>query len=525
MTHFKEKTFWTDENRVRRGLTSLLLFCLAVGLAIYAIRSGKPIMMVGVIALPFVIGLVGRPDLILLGAFLASASGLSVPGMRLEMSQLFYLMATASGALLFISKGYRWTMRSERRWMLLFSLVIFMLMAVRGAGLRFLGGTTWGGGPYVLILAAVAFNFFYEKITLTSKQMRTLLLLMIPVVVGAVVVKRFGFMQGFEEASDTVVGVGDRVERIGWPGPLGRLLILFSYIWFQNDKVRRWGCWLLGFGLIGLSGFRGQLVGVLAVVLMFEFFRAQNKPAFIWKCLLIGLAGYSFVFLFAPFLPAGLQRSLSFLPGLHVRLDAHLVWDAGRSSLWRREIWAFCWERVPDYLFIGRGITFSVYDALANMTGLDIGGTNQWFMYTLHNYHSGPLYLLLDYGIPGFIAFAGVQISMLIAVLRWMFGRTHRSGTLLEAYTFLLGAGFMWGVFSFYVVFGDEQSLIGTFFAAGVLRVFYRSVEREDAELAAQAALLGGEGAGAPEIRGQRSEDGFRLVERYSSERCQRSEG
>jgi len=511
MDHFQNKTFFNDESRVHRGLTTLTLFVLSVGMAIYAVRSGNPKIMIGVVALPFVIGFVSRPDLMLFGVFLAGASGLSVPGMRLELSQLLFLLATASGALLFVSKGYRWTMQPERRFMLFFALVIFLLMAVRGAGLRVLGSSTWGGGPYILILAAVVFNFVYERVTITSSQLKKLLLLMIPVVAGAVIMKRAGVMKGFEEMA--VVGqTVESVARIGWPGPLGRLLILFSFVWFQHDRMKRWACWTLGMGLIGLSGFRGQLAGALVVVGLFEFFRSSQKKEFFGKCFFIGTFVYILIFLAAPLLPLGLQRSLSIIPGMEVRLDPEMVWGATRSSLWRQEIWAFCWERVPQYLFIGRGITLNVYDALANMTGADIGGRNQWFMYTMHNYHSGPLYILLDFGIPGLVAFVGVQISMAVVAVRWLLRRTRRTGTLLEAYTFLMSVTWIWRVFSYYAVFGDEATIIRTLFSAGILRVFYKSLEREDAELEeAEALLTGGQmseiGGQTAEVRGLKTED------------------
>ncbi len=68
MNNFKEKTFWNDETRVCRGLVNLFLFFVAVGIAVYAVRSGKIVMMVGVVILPLAVAMLGRPDLILLGA-------------------------------------------------------------------------------------------------------------------------------------------------------------------------------------------------------------------------------------------------------------------------------------------------------------------------------------------------------------------------------------------------------------------------------------------------------------------------
>lgn len=48
-------------------------------------------------------------------------------------------------------------------WLLLFLLNLFLIISVRGFGLRFSGGTTWGGTEYVAIILTILFFFSADR--------------------------------------------------------------------------------------------------------------------------------------------------------------------------------------------------------------------------------------------------------------------------------------------------------------------------------------------------------------------------
>ena len=69
------------------------------------------------------------------------------------------------------------------------------------------------------------------------------------------------------------------------------------------------------------------------------------------------------------------------------------------------------------YLWIGRGSTFNVFDTVDNLSQSDIMLYTPWFAFQTHAYHSGPLTLLIDYGLPGFLI--GTWLLLAIGVSAW----------------------------------------------------------------------------------------------------------
>ena len=114
--------------------------------------------------------------------------------------------------------------------------------------------------------------------------------------------------------------------------------------------------WTALLATIGLTGFRSRMVELIMVTVLFGFIGSRARIQYSMKCFIAGALLWISAILVSPYVPAGLQRAVSFLPGTKIAEFAGK--DALESVEWRVEIWKYCWERFPDYFWIGRGSTF-----------------------------------------------------------------------------------------------------------------------------------------------------------------------
>jgi hypothetical protein len=127
--------------------------------------------------------------------------------------------------------------------------------------------------------------------------------------------------------------------------------------------------------------------------------RSRLMPVMVLGLVLIG--GLSVTF--SDRLPLPVQRCLAIFP---LKLDPVARLSAEGSSEWRLEIWRFLLPQIPQYLFLGKGLTFDANDMAMNMTianqvDSDPGGQAN----LAGDYHSGPLSVIITFGIWGCIAF------------------------------------------------------------------------------------------------------------------------
>jgi hypothetical protein len=173
--------------------------------------------------------------------------------------------------------------------------------------------------------------------------------------------------------------------------------------------------------------------------------RSRLMPMVVAGMLLIG----GVVVSYSDHLPLPVQRCLTLLP---VKLDPIARMSAEASTVWRIEIWEYMLPQIPKYLFLGKGLVFdandlAMYDTLGDQeaTG-EVGGS-----FTLAgDYHSGPLSLIIPFGIWGVIAFLwflGASIKVL-----W---RNYKYGDpeIKTINTFMLSF-FIAKTFIFFVIFG-----------------------------------------------------------------------
>ncbi len=188
--------------------------------------------------------------------------------------------------------------------------------------------------------------------------------------------------------------------------------------------------------VVGLFGGYRSFIAVFTLLFLFQFyyeglFRTSLFPILTSVGVLVGVL----VVVFASSLPLSVQRSISFLPldlNPMAKLDAASTWD------WRWQMWKVVVKDVPKYFFIGKGYSFSGTDLMLTQEAIKRGlFTSYEDTLVSGNYHSGPLTLIIPFGIFGtlaFLAFCWGSIRVLYANYRWGDPGLHRVNTFLMAY-------------------------------------------------------------------------------------------
>lgn len=466
-----------DNIKITRFLVVSLLFVITVVSAHFSVKKGSPILMFGIVVLPFVLMLMRHPALLLTFAVVMDATGFPVPGLSYTTLGLLAKLLMIGVAVLGFVLGQRaWKGRSmqESRPVLMFAGVVIVLMIFRGTGLRALGSSTWGGMVYINILAGVIFFFTVNGLKISAKHVRWMVWGSFIMGLGGALLQRVGFADAVE------TGTVAAQSRLMFLTPIANAIMpLALVVKFKRAPWINFLPLLLCLGLIGMTGFRSRLVGMIAVIASFYFFKSRNRIAYIFKAAGLGLICWITIVLASPMLPLGLQRAVSFVPG--TQIDSRIADDAKGSIEWRVEIWRYCLERSPQYLLLGRGSTFDVWETSAELSQHDIGTYTPWFAFQTRSYHSGPLSLLIDYGLPGVIAALWLTFISFRHVWR-LAKRLAGIDTFMSRYAIFLCANLLWMWFSFYFVYGGAVEFGGRIMYMGLVYVVCESVLRIEQE-------------------------------------------
>jgi hypothetical protein len=156
------------------------------------------------------------------------------------------------------------------------------------------------------------------------------------------------------------------------------------------------------------GGFRSRVIDLmltLGVLFYMEgLMRSRLLPIIILVMILIGACTLPF----ADKLPLSIQRSLTFLPLNN--LDEEAVMSAKGSTDWRLQMWSNVLPLVPQYLILGKGLGIDNRD-LAMMAGGMKGEDSSAGAMLAGDYHSGPLSLIIGFGIFGVIGFVWFLVA------------------------------------------------------------------------------------------------------------------
>jgi hypothetical protein len=371
-----------------------------------------------------------------------------------------------------INERARFLSAPSLTWPLVFFLgvVLFTAKLTGGIGLHSLGSDVVGGKNYFLLIFAILGYF-----ALTAKQVppkRAGLYIALFFLSGCAAFigdlapflpHQMYFIFAFFPVYGKDLGLMDlgnagynaRFFGIGMMGMFGFFFMLARYGprgLFLEGRLWRPVLCALFFVLIFFGGFRSFIILCVAIFMiqfvMERMYQTRAFPVFLFA----GLIGVTLLITFSSKLPFTFQRSLAFVPMLN--LDPVARKDAEVSQEWRLQIWKDALPTVPQHLLLGKGYAISRSD-------LDVA-SNEAFRYASDfeavdisgNFHSGPLSVVIPFGIWGVIALVWFWIASLRAL--WL---NYRYGdpALRRVNIFLLSF-YIARVFLFLIIFGGLSS-------------------------------------------------------------------
>jgi hypothetical protein len=396
------------------------------------------------------------------------------PGIYLPVLMLSFGISVLQRA---VRRDMRFIPAPQITWPLLCLTLVVLGTAklTGGIGLHSLGDTTMGGKKYVFLLSGVL-GFFAFSARRVPPQQAWLYVAMFFLggcinALGDLVSfipKSFYFVYlilpadfySFTGSADTMRLAGVSVASSA----------IFSYMLarygingiFRARKPWRAAAFVL-FCMAGLfGGFRSMLL-TCALTFAIQFYlegmhRTRLLPAFVF----IGLLAAAICFPLANRMPFGVQRALSFLP---LNIDAGVRRDAQSSLGWRLEMWQALLPQVPPHLLLGKGYAISQedYQLMGRDTAFHSNDPAEQGLALAGDYHSGPLSVIIPFGIWGVITFSWFLIAGLWVLKR---NRLYGDPTLQTVNTFIYAA-FLTKIISFLFIFGSVSGDIQGF--AGLL--------------------------------------------------------
>ncbi len=349
-------------------------------------------------------------------------------------------------------------------------VVFTMTMTGGGFGLRSLGGTLQGGRKYFYILFSIVayFGVSCQRFP-AAKSNWYIAIFLLPGLVTSFSNLIYSLGPGLwflyylfpvdwalGQAAEDFAGDAYSLHsgRLAGLGVAGNAL--FSYLLARYgvrgilDIRSPWRA--VALVLVAILGLLGGFRSVLVLyVLLFgiQFYleglhRTRMMPVLLAGGLLVGLA----VVPFTHHLPLSIQRCISFLP---VDVNPAVRADAAASTEWRLQMWEVIGKEIPKYFWIGKGYTGSAADQYLTAQAVRLGLVRNFEGSMIAgDYHSGPLSLIVPFGIWGVLVFLLFSWACLHVLMR---NYRHGDPAVKHINTFLL-AFFLTRLGSFLFVFG-----------------------------------------------------------------------
>jgi hypothetical protein len=362
------------------------------------------------------------------------------------------------------------------------AVVLVTAQLTGGVGLKMMGSEQIGGKLYLYILAGVAGYLAMTAHPIAASKANLYLGLFL---LGALT-NAIGNLVAYLPSQFYIIFHVFPVERQGVAAVMNRTavtatetitrfyglsLALMGMAYFLMAKnglasllnLRKPASWFFVLAIVSstLGGYRSFLIlSLLTVGLVFlleGLHRSRQMPAIAIMLIL----GAVIVVGFSDRMPFSIQRSLSFLP---IRVDPAVTLDAKGSSEWRIELWRDLLPMVPDHLLLGKGLSIN-RDQLDTVTSLENQGRASTAESAIlaGDYHSGPLSVIIPFGIWGAIGW----IWLMVAGIRALYLNYRNSPPELRSANRFLFAYFLAKVLLFHAVFGSFHSDFAPF--AGLL--------------------------------------------------------
>lgn len=491
---------YNDHNsspRIQRGLIILVLFMGTVIFASYAVRSGRPALMAVIPALPLIAIGMSRPKILLIAILISYFGRLRLPGLpaSLMISHVLQLVMIGVGlGGLAIEKGIQRRLGRPEFFLLLFTGMIVLHMYIRGVSFAMLRGAGVGGASYVYILIPILFCVLSSRVDLEARDVRRLFWLLaiaasLPFFVQISYVQTGGrtyFLNQFVRAGLGDVGavIQEDIQsaRLSSASYLGSVLVMIGLV--RPTKNRFYSLLLIAAGIFvtSLSGFRNYMFREGVIIAFWFWIRSRHRWQLVVTGTAVGLVVYAVLFGIMPFLPLHSQRAMAFIPFLPVSQEATYMAEA--SVNWRLELWKISFPHIPEFFWIGRGLATDVFAEGVAYQQRGFYATRE-FYYVMHNYHSGFLSFILDFGIFGFITGTGVLVSMAIAGWRGLKLCLKRED-LVSRFTAYSSIVVIYWSFSYFLVYGSVSgslpvSILYYTLQRGLLNIVEKQIATEQA--------------------------------------------
>lgn len=216
----------------------------------------------------------------------------------------------------------------------------------------------------------------------------------------------------------------------------------------------RMGIFLLAWLGCAFCGFRSFLVQFFMLFVIQFWVEGLFRTRILPVLLGLGLVTGALVIHQSDQMPLVVQRTLSFLP---IKVSPLARESADSSLEWRLEMWNIMMPEIPRYLLLGKGYGVDATDIAINSQR----GINNTLDTAIQggDYHSGPLSLIIPFGIWGVLAVLWFWTA-LFRYLLWNYRQGHSD--LARINTFLLVL-FIVKVLFFLFVFGGFYADIYVF--------------------------------------------------------------
>ncbi len=469
---------------------------IAIVVPIFAITMGLPALALLPILLFLGYGLISNANRMYIFALICVAVQLKAPIGRFMMADICYLLVVA---LLLLKISIHKTEKQSSnlmcdRLVIFFLVNMLIIIFFRGAGLAILGDTKVGGGSYILWIACLLGLFFSKYIKLNSKEAKFLILgwMILPLLnpfLEWLTIKSGGSIYPITKYFNIKFGtlyqaiVIQDIETIrAGTGPISVFFQIVSLL----ILARRQNLFLFAvFAVLGgiaimFSGFRSYLVAYFVVTFISAYFLYKKRAALVTFALVSSVSLYLVFLIIIDYVSFAVQRALSFVPGLKV--DGIALENALDTTTWRIEIWELALKDFWTYAFVGRGLAWEIQ----GWTNLFHGNWYQTptFFYANHNYHSGPVTVLIDYGLPGTILWLGLQILAIKDLGKYFKLAVKNASKSIICSFYVYGYILVfWDVIHFWLIYGQTatmQKFISYFILMKLLQVVIKNDFSDD---------------------------------------------
>jgi hypothetical protein len=339
-------------------------------------------------------------------------------------------------------------------------VVIVTAKLTGGFGLRTLGSEIYGGRKYIFLLAGILSYFALTAQHIPANRIRLYVTLFflggLTLIIGdlfSAAPSSLQFIFWFFPPSIYTTGEFQLGEtRLGgFTGAGIAILYCLMAIYgirgiFLSRKLWRLFLFALAFVMIFLGGFRSAILEFGTIFTLVFFLEKMHRTKLFLVFLFAGSLMAVALIPLASHLPYTFQRSLAFLP---LKVDPIARQDAQGTLNWRIEMWKALLPQVPQHLLLGKGfaITHEDYEMMGWNSPFQTVDASQQGLALSHDYHNGPLSVVLPFGIWGVIVF----LWFMVASLRVMYCNFRYGDPSLQTINTLLWAYllFQFGSFVF----------------------------------------------------------------------------